>query len=158
MDRASQRWAARTVVLVLTLLGLVAMHGLPDAMAGPDGDVAMAAGVAMPSPVVTLMTTTRPAPMRVAAGARSSIDQAAPSTPLSPATAALTVSAPAGCGMDHAECVAVLPDAGHLVAAVSALSGWRIAGTAEPSPVTVAPRGPRAPPDVSLIGLGISRT
>jgi hypothetical protein len=161
-QRASQRWAARAVLPLLTVLGLVGMHGIPDAMASPSGATAVRSSGSVSSPLAVPVTM----PMLVSGRVLARHAQQAGSdahrplrlTHHEPQSADPSIAAPMGCGMDHAGCLAVLRDAGHLVAESPVLTVVAAAGMPTPSLVSTPARGPRAPPDVSLIGLGISRT
>lgn len=164
MEQASgHRWAARAVLILMTLLGLVGMHGLPDAMASSSGATTMPAGAAMsPSltPTMNMTVATRQsAPPRRAYHADPVARRPAHLLRNDARLSALGLAAPAGCGMDHANCVAVLTELGHLSGSGPTLSVAAGSGMPMPPlPVWTPARGPRAPPDVSLIGLGISRT
>lgn len=163
MEQESRdRWAARTVLILMTLLGLMGMHGLPDAMAGSSGATTTPASASM-SPPLTAATN-----MTVAT--RQSVPQrgAHHSDPVARRPAHLlrndarssgpSVATPAGCAMDHTNCVAVVRQSAPVTVSGPALSGAAGSGMPTPLPVWTPARGPRAPPDVSLIELGISRT
>ncbi len=150
---------ARAVLLLVTLLGLVGMHGLPDAMATPASSAAMSTSAAMPPALTVAVHRTGP-----------SSQQAARRTDLvahghhvrlrgdSSRSIDVSMGSAGGCGMDHSNCVAVLRDPGYL----AALSAPATVGAVLEPPTTAArlplTTGPRAPREVSLIGLGISRT
>lgn len=154
-QRPNQWWAARVAVL-LTVLGLVGMHGLPDAMASSTGGSMTATASMIAAPTAPAMSESASArhpghgdrPARTAAVLRGGSRVARPG-----------LASPMGCGMDHANCVAVLRDSGHM--STPGVS-WTVANAALSMPrqslVSIPARGPRAPPDVSLIDLGISRT
>lgn len=141
--RLRHRCAVRAVAL-LTLLGLVGMHGLPDAMAGPGGAPAMQGNASMFSPHAASAPASESAAMLPARSGQSAVR---------------SVAAPVGCPMGHAGCVAVVRDAGQMAPAVAVLAVVAVtAVTPGSAPVTNPANGPRAPPYVSLLGLGISRT
>lgn len=74
-------------------------------------------------------------------------------------TASSHTYAPMGCAMGHTNCVAVQREPGHIphheaVLTTATRNQSRPPRSAAPSTA----RTPRAPPDVSLVALGISRT
>jgi len=157
-QRTGPRRPARGVLLLLTMLGLVAMHGLPDTMPGAPGAAAMrwtTSMTSLPHPP-TPGVGQGPAPQAEHAG--SGTHRVAMPIQVGLGTANLALAAPMGCGMDHAGCVAVLRHARHLAAGGVAFLVAIAPGLATPTTVWTPLRGPRAPPDVSLIELGISRT
>lgn len=159
-----QKWrhrcAARAVLVLITLLGLVGMHGLPDAMASLSGARMVSAGAAM-SPTLPPGADMTVA-MRQSAPPRHHADPAArhpvhgphdEARPWAPSSAA-----PVGCAMDHTNCVAVLREPGRLTSSGPALIVAAGCGVPMAALVWTPARSPRALPDVSLIALGISRT
>lgn len=132
MDRATWTRVLTRAAVALVLVGLFAMHGLPDAMA-------VTATRGMSAQPVEHQHRDEPVDLLRGVGG---------------APAAM----PGGCGLDHAGCVAVLrdtprTDAPALVAADTSVVGRATGAVSRPSVVDS-----RAPPGVSLVGLGISRT
>ncbi|MGN6607391.1 MAG: hypothetical protein ACTHMS_10345 [Jatrophihabitans sp.] len=153
---------ARTLsraVAALVLAGLFAMHGLPDAMATASSGMAAAGtlelGQREASPTDQRAEDRQVSDMSADMHGRQQRD--AP-VALSSALRGAPASMPGGCGLDHAGCVAVLRDAPRTDApAVVAADAYIVAGSARTDPrhsVVCC----RAPPDVSLVELGISRT
>ena len=145
LSRNLRGWAACAVTAAALIGGLVAMHGLasPAATAMPRAAHAQSASA---QPMTGLASTSGPA--------RTS---AAPRTRTAAATPRLD-AVPMGCSVDHANCVAVLPSQEHhSSAAISVLPTVPLAAIA--APIGLCTYGEsRAPPDISLTRLCISRT
>lgn len=155
--QSEQRCAVRAVLTLVTLLGLIGMHGLPGAMSSPGGAPAMLGNASMSSPRAASAPAGESAAMlRVAHAGRAGARVAQPVW--SGQSADRSVAAPVGCPMAHEGCVAVLRDAGHWAPAATVPVAGAIPVMPRRVPVANPANGPRAPPDVSLIGLGISRT
>lgn len=163
VDQESRhRWAARAVLILMTLLGLMGMHGLPGALASSSGAKTMPASAALsPSGMAaTTMTVAmrRSAPPQRAHHIDPVVLRLAHRNPDNLRASDSSAAVPAGCAMDHTNCVAVLREPAHLTVSGTALAVATGSGMPMPLLVRTPVRGPRAPPDVSLIVLGISRT
>lgn len=162
---AGRRQAARAALLLFTVLGLFGMHGLPDAMASSTGTTAMMSTSVMSTPAdlasspAVDKSATRP-------GAHEPAHVSGPVAPLSSRdTSSRTqsggprVGAPVGCAMDHTNCVAVQRESGRPASPGAVLTdATRTQSQPALSSAPATAGNPRAPPDVSLIELGISRT
>lgn len=144
-------------VLLLTLLGLVAMHSLPNMMPGANGASATGLATSMSSRPAAPMAMGGQANAAQAEHAGSALHRAAISTQGGLRSADPRAVAPMGCGMDHAGCVAVLRHTAQLAADALAVLVATPPGPPAPASVSTPVRGARAPPDVSLIEMGISR-
>lgn len=127
-------WLRRSILVVSVIMGLFAMHTLP----------------------VMGMTSaaSENQPMRPMAASHSAL-------PLTPAVMADNRSGaqpPKGCGADHATCLAVLPSSSSATALAVAPASILPDALAGASLVSVLSVGSRAPPDVCLVRLCISRT
>lgn len=131
------------LVLFGVLLGLFAMHGLPDARAS----TAMPLGMAdhqlhrsVGSVAVGSLNVVRDTPTATSRAITSNR------------------AAPGGCSLDHTGCVAITRDAHTLTAPGQLLVAPHDPVALRPAPGPRSTVGSRAPPNVSLQALGISRT
>ncbi len=164
MKQTGLRGTARSALLLsLTLLGLVAMHGLPHSMASPSTKSSAARQMHGQLPASLTLPLHDTTGMDKPSGARSrrppviGVDLTR-ATSGREQSALHSVAEPMGCAMDHAGCLAVLRDAEHWTDPGSALPTSVTPSAPGPSPHPIPAGGPRAPPGVSLIRLGISRT
>ncbi|MDP9092633.1 MAG: DUF6153 family protein [Actinomycetota bacterium] len=145
-QRVCRSWIARAVLAVVVIGGLFAMHGLAG-----TGAVEMGHAGAVPSQAMASedMVHTLPADPDLGPSSASMVL----------ASLVRTTEVPAGCGMDHTNCVAVLR-AEHHTAPVAVLTAIVAIPPdhAAPERDRLARCDSRAPPDISLTRLCISRT
>jgi hypothetical protein len=131
LRRATGVWLLRTVLAVSVALGLFAMHTLPG----------MAMSPSMPTDQ----------PMVIAAASQ-------PAMTLAAALSASSAQPGTGCMADHAMCLAVLQSSSFSTAQAEIPATVPLAAFKDSSLTHVVSVGARAPPDVCLARLCISRT
>jgi hypothetical protein len=148
-DRARQRvclaWIARAVLAVAVIGGLFAMHGLPAMGSGGMSHAGPSSGQSMASNDMAQVSLDGPK-----TGAEVSA--------VLPASLVRTTEVAVGCGMDHTNCVAVLRAEQHLAPVMLGAVPASSPGHAAPMGNRLARCESRAPPDISLTRLCISRT
>lgn len=135
---------SRAILAAVVIGGIFAMHGL----AVPVAPTMLAAAPAHSASTHAMPGT---APNRIAA---RGLQAGTASTVVAMAS---LVAAPMGCGVDHGNCVAVLPSQQQLHAAITVLPTMSPPYLAGPAQLCID-HVSRAPPDISLTRLGISRT
>ncbi|MGI8667484.1 MAG: DUF6153 family protein [Jatrophihabitans sp.] len=142
---SGQAVRAHPLVTLLVLLGLLGMHGLAGGLPTTSPTAAMSSmrfEHAVTNPGVALIRTAAPT---------SGVSTSA--SPLG-TVSGLVMS----CGMDHGNCVAVLRKSAPLSPLSVVLPAVHASGAPAASSAVCLRAGPPMPPDVSLIGLCISRT
>jgi len=144
--RVCRAWIARAALAVAVIGGLFAMHGLAGTGAVEMGHSGEVSSQSMASEDMAHALPADPDPGK---GSASMV----------PASLVRTTEVPAGCGMDHTNCVTVLR-AQHHPEPVAVLSAIAALPPDHPAPERdqLARCDSRAPPDISLTRLCISRT
>jgi hypothetical protein len=144
---------ARFAVAVAALIGVLAMHGFSSDHAFAASAITASSGEVDARAAETGMAHHGMIPAGVTYEHAVEANSA-------PRLHSATVAGASHCAMSHAECLATLRDTAHLKNPANA--GLPVAthlpALQRPAAATVVPVAGRAPPDVSLTGLCISRT